>query len=339
MKLEKKLKRIKCLISHIESAQHEFFIQDDDKTLSEIADLIEGENSNATTLSLDEVKDLKAITIVIARYDDLPFRGILQSDESDENVNIFFVDYGNISACPKDSLKQCSEKLNAYPYQAKRCHLYGVSTEKIGEALEYLDDNTDPEIPVEISIVKEKDQIYDVLVYVDDQCVNEKFGYDPNQDQEETTVQEEQEQQKTEDAVETKENAEPSNEDNVPKDETPAVSRPSDEDIVPEDDTPAASQRSSEDALPEDDTPAVSRPSDEDIVPEDDTPAASQRSSEDALPKDETPVASQPSSEDALPKEETPVASQPSNEDVMPKNETPIAFQPSEREGKMNSKY
>ncbi len=175
------LKRIKCLIGYIESEKQAFYIQDDEDTLEKIADLVMDEEPNAPILSLDEVKQLELKTMVIARFEDEPFRGIItQSNESDENLDIHFVDYGNTSSCPKNSLKRCSKQLSSYPYQAKHCHLYGVSSNEIDNALKYLNDNTNPDNNLEISIINEKDQIYNVLVYINNQCINEKFGYDPN---------------------------------------------------------------------------------------------------------------------------------------------------------------
>jgi hypothetical protein len=57
--------------------------------------------------------------------------------------------------------------------------LYGVPSSEINNAFKYLEDNSDCE-NLEISIVNEKDHILKVLVYMNNQCVNEKFGYDPN---------------------------------------------------------------------------------------------------------------------------------------------------------------
>jgi len=147
--------------------------------------------------------------LIIAIFEDAPYRGIItQYNESDENLNICFIDYGNTSSCPKISLKRCSEQLSSYPYQAKHCHLYGISSNEIINALKYLGDNTDPDNTLEISIINEKDQIYNVLVYINNQCINEKFGYDPNSitnnDQSSTTTEtivKEEEQQQTNDEV------------------------------------------------------------------------------------------------------------------------------------------
>jgi hypothetical protein len=161
--------------------------------------------------------------LIIARFEDEPFRGIItQHNQSDENLNICFVDFGNTSSCPKTSLKLCSKQLSEYPYQAKHCHLYGISSNEINNALKYLGDNTDPDNTLEIAIINEKDQIYNVLVYINDQCMNEKFGYDPNlttnNDQSsittETTVKEEEEEQKNDEVLSANE---------IPLDTSPVI--------------------------------------------------------------------------------------------------------------------
>ncbi|CAF4776500.1 unnamed protein product, partial [Rotaria socialis] len=89
------------------------------------------------------------------------------------------VDFGNTNSCPKTSLKQCSKQLSSYPNQSKRCQLYGILPDKIDDAFTYLQDVSDSE-NLEISIVKEKDLLSNVLLYADNICVNEKFGCDLN---------------------------------------------------------------------------------------------------------------------------------------------------------------
>ncbi|CAF4266503.1 unnamed protein product, partial [Rotaria magnacalcarata] len=100
-------------------------------------------------------------------------------DESDDNVIVWYVDFGNTSLCSKTSLKQCSKELSSYPNQSKRCQLYGILSDKIDDAFTYLRDISDSE-NVKISIVKEKSLLSNVLLYADDICVNEKFGCDLN---------------------------------------------------------------------------------------------------------------------------------------------------------------
>ena len=173
------MKRIKCFIAHIEPEEQRFYIQDDKDTVEKIAALIESEEPTAPNLSLDEVKQLDPNAMVIATFDEEPFRAIVQSDESDENINVCYVDYGNTSSCSKTSLKRCSEQLSSYPPQAKHCELYGISSGENDNAYKYLQENSDSET-VEIASVNEKDRVYKVLVYIDDQCINGKYGYDPN---------------------------------------------------------------------------------------------------------------------------------------------------------------
>ncbi|CAM4902483.1 unnamed protein product [Rotaria socialis] len=173
------LKRIPCLIVHIESGQHQFFIQDDKETADKIAEQILVEEPNSSVLSLDEVKQLPPETIVIAQFEDEFYRAVIQSDESADNVIVCYVDFGNTNSCPKTSLKQCSKQLSSYPNQSKRCQLYGILPDKIDDAFTYLQDVSDSE-NLEISIVKEKDLLSNVLLYADNICVNEKFGCDLN---------------------------------------------------------------------------------------------------------------------------------------------------------------
>lgn len=173
------LKRIPCAVVHIESDQHQFCIQDDDDTVDKISHLIEKEEPNAPTLTIDEVKQLPPNSIVIARYDEDPFRAIIQSEESDDNVIVCYVDFGNSESCPKTSLKRCSEQLSSFKYQSKRCQFYGIPSNKLNEIFAHLENASDSK-NIEISIVKEKNQLYDVLLYVDGKCVNEKFGCDLN---------------------------------------------------------------------------------------------------------------------------------------------------------------
>lgn len=181
IKSEIKLKRIKCLIGHIEDGQHEFYIQDDEETLNKIAELVEIEEQNAQTLSIDEVNQLEPKTKVIAMYDDGPFRGIItELNQSDENLNICFIDYGNTSSCPKNSLKRCSEQLSSYKDQAKHCRLYGISSDKLDNAYKDLSDDSAEDNIIEISIINTENEIDNVLVFINNKCLNEKFGYDPS---------------------------------------------------------------------------------------------------------------------------------------------------------------
>ncbi|CAF4858871.1 unnamed protein product [Rotaria sp. Silwood1] len=180
LKSENTLKRLHCFIVHIESNQHEFFIQDDKETVDKIADLINKEISNTPTLTIDEVNQLLPNTIVIATFENEPYRAIIQSNESNnDNINVCYIDYGNTNICSKTSLKSCSEQLSSYPYQSKRCQLYGIKSNEIDNAFQYIEDKSDSE-NIEISIINEKNSLFNVILYIDNECINEKFGYDIN---------------------------------------------------------------------------------------------------------------------------------------------------------------
>lgn len=174
------LPRSKCHICHIENEQHEFYIQDDPDTVDKIADLIENEKTTNPTLTIDEIQQLEPNTIIIGIYEDDSYRGIIkQNNESDENLDVCFIDFGNTSSCPKDSLKRCSEELSKYPGQAKHCRLYGITTDQLDKAYQDLSEKSDSE-NIEYSIINDKNQILDVLIFIDNKCFNENFGYDPS---------------------------------------------------------------------------------------------------------------------------------------------------------------
>ena len=222
LKSEVTFKRVKCLIAHIESEKQLFYIQDDEDTLEKIAELVKTEDANAPALSLDEVKQLGTNAVVIANYEDEPFRAIIQSDESDENINVCYIDFGNTSSCPKTSLKRCSEQLSLYPHQSKQCHLYGISSNEINNALKYLEEHSDSET-IEIAIVNEKDRVNNVLVYIDNECINEKFGYDPNLIDNHDSSTENEDQSSTTTATTVKEQEQ----------SVSVTEKPTDDDVVP----------------------------------------------------------------------------------------------------------
>ena len=186
--------RFNCTIVHIEALSHEFFIQDDQEVATKIAELVRREESTASTFSIDEIKQLSSNTIVIAMFDGEPFRATIESEKSDEYVNVYYVDFGNVDTHSKKLLKRCSEQLSAYPYQCKRCRLYGIPSTEIDRAFTYLEDNIDSE-NMKISIVNKEDCLYNVLLYNGNKCVNEQFGYNPNliEEQEPLSVTEKQE--------------------------------------------------------------------------------------------------------------------------------------------------
>ena len=84
--------RIKCSIVHIDSDQHQFFIQDNQETVLKIDEMIQEEEKTASTFTLDEVKQLRPNAIIIASYEDHFYRAQIQSDISDETVNIYYID-------------------------------------------------------------------------------------------------------------------------------------------------------------------------------------------------------------------------------------------------------
>jgi hypothetical protein len=161
---------IKALIVYIDSDKHQFYIQDDDETMQKITDVIHEESVTANDLSSDEIK---LDSMVIATFDDAPYRAIIQSD-IDENVNVYFVDFGNTNICLKNSLKQCSEQLKVYPYQAKRCVLDGVVLDDLDQAFKELNDHLESE-KTEILIVNQNNDLFHVRVYNDGECFNDKY--------------------------------------------------------------------------------------------------------------------------------------------------------------------
>lgn len=143
-----------------------------------IEDLVEKEVSTASTFSTDELGQLfNSKTIVIAPFDEDGFyRAIIQAEEADDQVKVYFVDFGNDSLCPKSVLQRCSEQLSSYAPQAKHCQLYGVSQNQLDEAFAFLQEKSDSD-DIEVSIINEKENLLNVLVFIDKKCLNEQFGY------------------------------------------------------------------------------------------------------------------------------------------------------------------
>ncbi|CAF1434332.1 unnamed protein product [Adineta ricciae] len=214
LKTEVTLKRVPCAIVHIEKEQQRFYIQDDAKTAEEIAELVEQENETAPILSFDEVKELTSDAVVLANFDDEPYRAIIASNASENDVNVCFIDFGNVSSCPKDSLKRCSESLSKYPPQSKECHLYGIPVEKVNDAFEYLKEMSDSD-GIEYAVINQQDKVHNVILYNKNTCINEKFGYDPQVEISEkpsTTEVEEQKQIPVKAEIPTIENIVPTDE-------------------------------------------------------------------------------------------------------------------------------
>ncbi|CAF3914337.1 unnamed protein product [Rotaria magnacalcarata] len=158
---------IKCSIVHIDSGEYELYIQDDEETMKKI-------NNELTIANENLVDDIKINSMVISIYDGKPSRAIIQSD-SDENVCLYFVDYGTTKVCSKTSLKVCNEQLKAYPRQAKRCQLHDISSSVVDETFKYLDQSFKSN-NIEISIVNQYDDSCNILLYIDGECLNEKFN-------------------------------------------------------------------------------------------------------------------------------------------------------------------
>ncbi|CAF4012309.1 unnamed protein product [Rotaria sp. Silwood2] len=172
---------IKCHIIYINFDKYEFYIQDDNETMTKI-------NNKITTTTTDEISldNIQINSMVISLYDNKPCRAIIQADLN-ENVRLYFVDYGYTNICSKTSLKQCNEQLKTYSYQAKRCQLYDISSNMLDEAFKKLNEYIKID-NIEISIVNQDDDLYHVIIYIDNECFNEKFSKQSNIiDQHETT--------------------------------------------------------------------------------------------------------------------------------------------------------
>jgi len=113
----------------------------------------------------------------MALFEEVPYRAMIRQEENENDVKVYFVDYGNTDISAKTSLKRCSDELSKYPSQAKRCRLFGISSTKLADAFASLEEKSELE-SIEFSIVNEKNQIFDVLIYVENECFNEQFGCD-----------------------------------------------------------------------------------------------------------------------------------------------------------------
>jgi hypothetical protein len=159
-----------CLIVYVDHDKNQFYIQDDPTTTDKIKD----EVTTDTDLSPEEIH---VNAMVISTFEDEPYRAIIQSD-LEEDVKVYFVDYGNTNICSKISLKKCPEQLKSYPYQAKRCQLSDISFNDSDQISQKLDEINDS-VKTEISIInKTDDDLYYVRLYVNDECFNEQFSND-----------------------------------------------------------------------------------------------------------------------------------------------------------------
>lgn len=108
--------------------------------------------------------DLQCSSIVLSMFEDAPYRARIESIDA-EHVQVYFVDYGNAARCEKKDLKQCSEDLKRYPYQARACRLSGVTSMDLEQLEEYLD--------VDGLEVCRVDDGSEVLLYHHGQCLNQ----------------------------------------------------------------------------------------------------------------------------------------------------------------------
>jgi hypothetical protein len=178
----------KSLIVHIDADKHQFYIQDDDQTMEKI--------TTEVTNSSDELSsdDIQVNSMVISTFEDAPYRALIQLD-LDDNVEVYFIDYGNTNICSKTSLKKCDEQLKLYPPQAKRCELYGISLNDLDQAFKQLNDYLESD-QTAISIVNQNENLYNVRLYIGDECFNDKFQTETSvdmDDQSSTTTVTEQE--------------------------------------------------------------------------------------------------------------------------------------------------
>lgn len=172
--------KTKCVIVYIDADKHDFYIQDNEKTVEEIQDEINIEHD----LTTDEIE---INSMVVAMFEEQPYRARVQSFLNDDEVQVYFVDYGNTETCPKTSLKKCNEKLKEYPDQAKRCQLYNVSTSALDDAFTQLNDHLESE-KTEISTINHQDNPLQVRLYVDGECFNEKFPVQSDNNEQHETI-------------------------------------------------------------------------------------------------------------------------------------------------------
>lgn len=171
IKLKPLLNTISCVIVYIDEDKHQFYIQDDSEIMDKITDEVTASN---TDLPSD---DIQINSMVISTFDDKPYRAIIQSDLDDDNVSVYFVDYGNTNICLKSSLKKCNEELQKYPHQAKQCQLYDISSNDLDEAFKQLDEYIESD-QIEYLIVNKNDEenLFFINLYIDHECFNDKFS-------------------------------------------------------------------------------------------------------------------------------------------------------------------
>jgi hypothetical protein len=171
------VKRCQCRIVQIQAEQHQFHIQDNIETVEKIKQLVTTESLTVETLSTADIERLSANTLLMSVFDAEPYRAIIKSHADNDQVNVCLVDFGRTRLCSKNSLKRCSESLSAYPYQAKLCDLHGVPVNKLDRAFEYLNEKS-TSASISSVTLGQADERFHVLIYIDDICVNQQYGYD-----------------------------------------------------------------------------------------------------------------------------------------------------------------
>ena len=152
-------KRVSCLIVHIDHDRNQFYIQDDRETMNKI----KSEISMADNFPREENLQMKSF--VIATYENQPYRARIEQIQGD-NVEVYFIDYGNRTRCSKTSLKQCPNQLKTYRSQAKCCQL----EDDDDVYLKKLDEIQDSD-ETQVIYLNKINEIYTVQLFVNQECL------------------------------------------------------------------------------------------------------------------------------------------------------------------------
>ena len=152
-------KRLPCDLVYLDFDHQQIFLQENPSLMEKIRSEVEKEFSTNASPS-----DLQCSAIVLSMFEEAPYRARVESHD-EERVQVYFVDYGNAARCEKKDLKQCSDDLKRYPYQARACRLSGVPSMDLEQLEEYLD--------VDGLEVCRVDDGNEVLLYHHGQCLNQ----------------------------------------------------------------------------------------------------------------------------------------------------------------------
>ena len=136
--------------------------------------MIEVEAATSEALSLDEIKQLSPNDIIMALYDEGYYRGIVKSILDNNQIQVFYIDFGNTDICSAENVKRCSSTLKNYQRILKMCRLHNVNGRRLEKAIQFISDHSDS-TEAEISIINEKNGWYDVLLYIGSNCVNQMY--------------------------------------------------------------------------------------------------------------------------------------------------------------------